>query len=224
MPAYEFVTVDVFTDQRFGGNPLAVFPAAQGLTDTEMRDIAREFNLSETVFVLPASHPAHTARIRIFTPAGEIPFAGHPNVGTGFVLAGRRIGAKRRGPGLRGVGRSGRGSVERDAESAPIGAMIAAPHRSRSAKRFGRNSSPPAPGSTLAMFVTTLTRLWSQASASVSRSWSSRVRHACPRRSGHRRVPRAGRGDPSLAGHASLHLYFATRTIRPGSVRGCSRR
>ena len=87
MPAYDFVTVDVFTDQRFGGNPLAVFPNAAGLTDTQMQAIAREFNLSETTFVLPPDNPQYHARVRIFTPAVEMPFAGHPNVGTGYVLA-----------------------------------------------------------------------------------------------------------------------------------------
>lgn len=87
MARYSFVTVDVFTDQRFGGNPLAVFPEAQGLSDSDMQKLAREFNYSETTFVLPPSDPANTARVRIFSPAYEMPFAGHPNVGTGFVLA-----------------------------------------------------------------------------------------------------------------------------------------
>ncbi|MFZ2006242.1 MAG: PhzF family phenazine biosynthesis protein [Stellaceae bacterium] len=86
---YEFVTVDVFTDRRFGGNPLAVFPNAAGLTTEQMQAIANEFNLSETTFVLPPKDPAHTAQVRIFTPKFEMPFAGHPNVGTGFVVAGR---------------------------------------------------------------------------------------------------------------------------------------
>jgi trans-2,3-dihydro-3-hydroxyanthranilate isomerase len=89
MRSYEFVTVDVFTAKRFGGNPLAVFPDASGLTDAEMQAIAGEFNLSETTFVLPPDNPQHHARVRIFTPRMELPFAGHPNVGTGFVL-GRR--------------------------------------------------------------------------------------------------------------------------------------
>jgi trans-2,3-dihydro-3-hydroxyanthranilate isomerase len=88
MPSFDFVTVDVFTDQRFGGNPLAVFPDARGLSDAQMQAIATEFNLSETTFVLPPDNPQHHARVRIFTPKGELPFAGHPNVGTGFVLAG----------------------------------------------------------------------------------------------------------------------------------------
>ncbi len=89
MPAYEFVTVDVFTEHRFGGNPLAVFPDARGLSDTQMQAIAGEFNLSETTFVLPPDNPQHHARVRIFTPRAELPFAGHPNVGTGYVLARR---------------------------------------------------------------------------------------------------------------------------------------
>jgi trans-2,3-dihydro-3-hydroxyanthranilate isomerase len=87
MPSYDFVTVDVFTEQRFGGNPLAVFPDARGLAEAQMQAIAAEFNLSETTFVLPPDNPQHHARVRIFTPKREMPFAGHPNVGTGFVLA-----------------------------------------------------------------------------------------------------------------------------------------
>jgi len=87
MPKYDYVTVGVFTNQRFGGNPLAVFPQAAGLSDGEMQAIAAEFNLSETAFVFPPENPQHHARVRIFTPKSEIPFAGHPNVGTGFVLA-----------------------------------------------------------------------------------------------------------------------------------------
>src|SRR5205809_3295744 len=82
-----FVTVDVFTDQRFGGNPLAVVPDARGLAAQQMQSIAAEFNLAETTFVLPPKDPAHTAEVRIFTPRAELPFAGHPNIGTAFVLA-----------------------------------------------------------------------------------------------------------------------------------------
>jgi trans-2,3-dihydro-3-hydroxyanthranilate isomerase len=88
MAHYDFVTVDVFTEQRFGGNPLAVFPDARGMSDAQMQTIAAEFNLSETTFVLPPENPQNRARVRIFTPKHEMPFAGHPNVGTGFVLAG----------------------------------------------------------------------------------------------------------------------------------------
>jgi len=87
MRTYCFVTVDVFTDRRFGGNPLAVFPDAHGLSDREMQSLAAEFNLSETTFVLPPQDQANTARVRIFNRTAEMPFAGHPNVGTGWVLA-----------------------------------------------------------------------------------------------------------------------------------------
>src|SRR3984893_8695884 len=87
MAVFPFVTLDVFTDHRFGGNPLAVFTDARGLSDTQMQSLAAEMNLSETTFVLPPEDPAHTARVRIFNRTAEMPFAGHPNVGTGYVLA-----------------------------------------------------------------------------------------------------------------------------------------
>jgi trans-2,3-dihydro-3-hydroxyanthranilate isomerase len=82
-----FVTLDVFTDRRLAGNPLAVVLDADGLEAAAMQAIAREFNHPETVFVLPAADPAHRARLRIFTPGRELPFAGHPTVGTAVQLA-----------------------------------------------------------------------------------------------------------------------------------------
>jgi trans-2,3-dihydro-3-hydroxyanthranilate isomerase len=91
----DFATVDVFTDRQFGGNPLAVVPDARGLTSAQMQAIAAEFNLSETTFVLPPQDAASTAQVRIFTPRAELPFAGHPNVGTAFVLAGATTSAAR---------------------------------------------------------------------------------------------------------------------------------
>jgi trans-2,3-dihydro-3-hydroxyanthranilate isomerase len=87
MNSCRFFQVDVFTDRPFGGNPLAVFPEAEGLTTEEMQSLARELNLSETTFVLPPEVPEADFRVRIFTPATEIPFAGHPVVGTHWVLA-----------------------------------------------------------------------------------------------------------------------------------------
>jgi len=87
MTRYRYVTCDVFTERAFCGNPLAVLPDARGLTDAQMQSIAREFNYSETTFVLPPDDPRHAARVRIFTPGGELPFAGHPTIGTAFVLA-----------------------------------------------------------------------------------------------------------------------------------------
>ncbi len=87
MTEIAFETVDVFTDVRFGGNQLAVIADARGLGSAEMQHIAAEFNYSETAFVLPPKDARNTAHVRIFTPREEIPFAGHPNVGTGFTLA-----------------------------------------------------------------------------------------------------------------------------------------
>lgn len=87
MPSYSFLQVDVFTDRVFGGNPLAVFPDAEGLDTVQMQRIAREMNLSETTFVLPPTDPAADFKVRIFTPEAELPFAGHPVVGTHWVLA-----------------------------------------------------------------------------------------------------------------------------------------
>jgi trans-2,3-dihydro-3-hydroxyanthranilate isomerase len=82
-----FITADVFTNRPLEGNPLAVFPDARGLSDNLMQRIAREFNLSETVFVLPPDEPQNTRCLRIFTPKAELPFAGHPTVGAAYVLA-----------------------------------------------------------------------------------------------------------------------------------------
>lgn len=84
---YHFHTLDVFTADRFAGNQLAVVMDAVGLSSVQMQSIAREFAISETVFVLPPSNPAHSAKIRIFTPGMELPFAGHPTIGTAVLLA-----------------------------------------------------------------------------------------------------------------------------------------
>ena len=84
---YRFYTADVFTNRIFGGNQLAVLPRAQGLSASQMQQIAREFNLSETAFVFPSENPEHFRRLRIFTPKTELPFAGHPTIGTAHVLA-----------------------------------------------------------------------------------------------------------------------------------------
>jgi trans-2,3-dihydro-3-hydroxyanthranilate isomerase len=126
MPTYDFVTLDVFTDRRFGGNQLAVFPDARGMSGEDMQALAAEFNLSETTFVLPPKDPAHTAQVRIFNRTAEMPFAGHPNVGTGYVLA--ELGHDTDGvlvfeelAGLVQV------KVERDGAGRLTGAAIAAP-------------------------------------------------------------------------------------------------
>jgi trans-2,3-dihydro-3-hydroxyanthranilate isomerase len=127
-----FVTVDVFTDRQFGGNPLAVVIDAGGLSSRQMQAIAAEFNLAETTFVLPPKQAAHTAQVRIFTPRAEMPFAGHPNVGTAFVLAregqchGRPVGGEAM------VFEEAAGLVRMELVkqgSAVIGASLAAPQR-----------------------------------------------------------------------------------------------
>lgn len=123
-------TVDVFTEHQFGGNPLAVLTHAEGLSTEEMQAIAGEFNLSETTFVLPPADPMHTARVRIFTPRNELPFAGHPNVGTAYVLAriGEIYGSRIIGDTL--VFEEGAGpvdvTIERDAGEI-VGARLQAP-------------------------------------------------------------------------------------------------
>jgi trans-2,3-dihydro-3-hydroxyanthranilate isomerase len=87
MPSkHRFVTLDVFTSSAFGGNQLAVFPDASGIPEDALIHITREFNFAEVTFCYPPANPAHTKRVRIFTPAREIPFAGHPTVGTAIAL------------------------------------------------------------------------------------------------------------------------------------------
>jgi trans-2,3-dihydro-3-hydroxyanthranilate isomerase len=123
---FPYVTVDVFTDTRFGGNPLAVFTNAQGLTDREMQQLAAEMNYSETTFVLPPAESGNTARVRIFNRTQEMPFAGHPNVGTGCVLASmnRDVGGVLRFEEIAGLVEV---RVERDTTGRLVGAHIAAP-------------------------------------------------------------------------------------------------
>jgi trans-2,3-dihydro-3-hydroxyanthranilate isomerase len=129
MKTIDYLTIDVFTRTRFAGNPLAVVPDARGLSGEQMQRIAAEFNYSESTFVLPPEDDANTARVRIFTPTAELPFAGHPNVGTGYVLGrqgelfGRAVGDT-----LRFEERAGLVEIAlvRD-EGAVVGARIAAP-------------------------------------------------------------------------------------------------
>jgi trans-2,3-dihydro-3-hydroxyanthranilate isomerase len=126
-----YVTVDVFTERPFGGNPLAVVLDAEGLTPAQMQSIATEFNYSETTFVLPARELDHTAHVRIFTPKIEVPFAGHPNVGTAVVLA-REWEANGRAPVDRFVFEEAAGLVSmrllRDG-GVVVGAELTAPER-----------------------------------------------------------------------------------------------
>ena len=127
---YNYITVDVFTDRAFAGNPVAVVVDARGLTAKQMQAVAAEFNYSESTFVLPPDDNAYTARVRIFTPRDEIPFAGHPNVGTAFAIA---LLAERDGkaPGPTLVFEEGGGLVPvdliRDAHGRLAGATLTAP-------------------------------------------------------------------------------------------------
>ena len=125
MSLLPFSTVDVFTQSRFGGNPLAVVIGGEGLSNAVMQAVAAEFNLSETTFVVPPANPQHTARVRIFNRTEEMAFAGHPMVGTAYVLAAADpdlVTATFEVPvGIVDV------EVERDAGGTPVGAMVAAP-------------------------------------------------------------------------------------------------
>ncbi|MFC3070225.1 PhzF family phenazine biosynthesis protein [Phenylobacterium soli] len=125
MATYRFETLDVFTDVRFGGNPLAVFTDARGLDTAQMQALAAEMNLSETTFILPPEEPGHTARVRIFNRTAEMPFAGHPSLGTAVVLARTRGGAE---PVVLGLN-AGETRVEMavDANGQVVGGDVAAP-------------------------------------------------------------------------------------------------
>jgi trans-2,3-dihydro-3-hydroxyanthranilate isomerase len=90
----DYLIYDVFTDTTFGGNPLAVLPEAKDIPEDRLQSIAREFNFSETTFVYPPENPQNTARVRIFTPTVEVPFAGHPVIGTAVALADLGRGGK----------------------------------------------------------------------------------------------------------------------------------
>jgi trans-2,3-dihydro-3-hydroxyanthranilate isomerase len=139
---YSFVIADVFTATAYGGNQLAVFLDARGLSDRAMQALARELNFSESTFLLPPSDPAHTRRVRIFTPGLEVPFAGHPTVGTAAVLASRGLVALHDGKGTvvleEGVGPvtvdvevhgdalTSRFTLDRGAERPAVGPSVAA--------------------------------------------------------------------------------------------------
>ncbi|MFZ4406327.1 MAG: PhzF family phenazine biosynthesis protein [Paracraurococcus sp.] len=122
----DFETCDVFTETRYGGNPLAVVFGGAALDGAAMQRVAREFNLSETVFVLPAEAAGAAARIRIFTPGAELPFAGHPNVGTAVLLA-RRLGVAGESIALDQAAGRVAATLARDAAGLVTAAEIVAP-------------------------------------------------------------------------------------------------
>jgi trans-2,3-dihydro-3-hydroxyanthranilate isomerase len=122
-----YITVDVFTDRAFGGNPLAVVLDADGLSTAQMQAIASEFNYAETTFVLPPRDAANDAQVRIFTVNSEIPFAGHPNVGTAFVLATQAAKPPERLKFEEGAGLVPVEILQRDGKV--VGAELTAPQR-----------------------------------------------------------------------------------------------
>jgi trans-2,3-dihydro-3-hydroxyanthranilate isomerase len=204
MPDYHYHTVDVFTGQRFGGNPLAVFPDAQGLDTATMQALAAELNYSETTFVLPPGDSANTAQVRIFTRTDEMPFAGHPNVGTAFVLAalGRAAGSALRFEELAGLvevrlSADGRGA-EIDApqplsvkETLPIGEIAAC--LSLDPSQLRTTSHPPLRASVGVAFV--LVQIAPDALA-----------EAAPDIRAYRRL---ASGYPHFEGRLSIFLYAA---------------
>lgn len=206
MATYGFETVDVFTTTRFGGNPLAVFPDARGLADARMLALAAEFNLSETTFVLPPDDPANTARVRIFTRTREIPFAGHPNVGTAWVLArhGRDVGGVMRFEEMGGLVEV---RVNRDAAGAVTGATVDAPQ----ALSLGAELPPAAVAGCVGLAADDIiTAAHRPVMASVGNPFL--LAEVSPDALG-RAVPDLGAvratlaAEPSLAGRLPLYLY-----------------
>ena len=166
MTTTRYLVYDVFTETAFGGNPLAVIVDAAGVPEENLQRIAREFNFSETTFVYPPEDPAHDAKVRIFTPTMEIPFAGHPTVGTSVAL--RELG--RAGEELTtGAGRRSDlgASVQR---SGPLCRPPAAANMGRTPTR---NSWVEASGKPATSFAPTVIPRLSPASVCRSRSPSS---------------------------------------------------
>jgi trans-2,3-dihydro-3-hydroxyanthranilate isomerase len=191
---FDFSLVDVFTDRPFGGNQLAVFPDAAGIADETMQQLAREFNFSETTFVLPPTDPSCTCRVRIFTPRQELPFAGHPTVGTAAVLA-RRNGAA----GQRFVFEEGIGPVTVTVDGPAIRFQIQLPRYETSAE------TPPA-----ALIAKALTL----PEDAIAESWYGGVglRFCFVRLAGREQVDQAALDKAAwaggIAGNWSSHLYF----------------
>lgn len=212
-----FVTVDVFTDRRYGGNQLAVFPDARGLSDSEMQALATEFNLSETTFVLPPDDPAHTARVRIFNRTAEMPFAGHPNVGTGYVLAqegrdhdGVLLFEEPAGLVEVRIDRTGAGTV--------TGATIAAPQALSLGMEIPVEVVATCAGLTPADVIVSAHRpVWASVGNSyiIAEVTGAALTRATPDLS---RFRQAASERPALNGRLSLHLYVRD----DGSDHGCA--
>jgi trans-2,3-dihydro-3-hydroxyanthranilate isomerase len=212
MADFPYVTVDVFATDRFGGNPLAVVTDARGLDARRMQRIAAEFNYSETTFVLPPQDAGDTARVRIFTRTTEVPFAGHPNVGTAFVLgsAGSVFG-RPAGDAMRLAQDAGPVEVALLREGgAVVGARIAAPRPLRTgcavdAAAVAACASLPEAAVVVANHVPTL--------ASVGLSFvlaevtPAALASARPDTAAFARAAARHRDDPAFGGRFSLFLY-----------------
>jgi trans-2,3-dihydro-3-hydroxyanthranilate isomerase len=203
----DFVLVDVFTDRAFGGNQLAVFPHAEWLTALTMQRLAREFNFSETTFVLPPDDPSNTCRVRIFTPSNEMPFAGHPTVGTAAALAslGEVDAASTRGL----VFEEGIGPVAVEIDGAAITLHLRSP-------RFETTAECPRPDAIAAAI--------SLSEADVAESWCAGIgglRFCFVRVSGPEAVDRAvlerAAWASGVAGGWSPHLYVFAGECRSGA-------
>lgn len=125
--SYDFETLDVFTRQRFGGNPLAVVHGAEGLSDLEMQTISAEFNLSETIFLLPPKDRANTAAVRIFNRTHEMAFAGHPTIGAAVAIARRKVDSGAAVIKLEAPAGLVQAALEHDQDGVAVGAVIQAP-------------------------------------------------------------------------------------------------
>ena len=155
---HEFVIVDVFSDRAFGGNQLAVFPDARAISDRAMQALAREFNFAETTFVQPSSAAGCSHRVRIFTPKTELPFAGHPTVGTAAVLAHAGQVALRAGRGsLRFEEGVGPVSVEVEVDGERLSARFTL---EREVDRPERNPDPRGLASVLSLGAETIAEAW----------------------------------------------------------------
>jgi PhzF family phenazine biosynthesis protein len=230
-------TLDVFTDRRFTGNPLAVVLEADDLSTEQMQAVGRELNLSETVFVLKPQNPAHSARVRIFTPERELPFAGHPTIGTAILLAQLRttpvngeqdaiivleqsIGTVRIGVRLRADQPP---FAEFDAPKLPVAAATP-PARDRIADALGL--FPPSPGRASSPVIGKVyfPARPSAASISIRASACTAARRstlACsPRNSACRRTRRPGRRRSASPAWCTTSTGFRTVHTAGSSSRG----
>jgi len=205
-----FATVDVFTTRQFGGNPLAVVLEAEGLSTEKMQAIAAEFNLSETTFVLPPRDAAHTAEVRIFTPKSEMPFAGHPNVGTAFVLGrlGRSHARPITGDQLVFEEKAGLVSIDllRD-DDGVNGARLAAPQPFAA----GRNIAPEIIAATCALPLEAIT-LVRHAPCIASCGTAFVIAELTDRAALAAAVPRTDAFSQHLLGEATSHVLLYVRS------------